>query len=289
MLKYINSSLILYIKMWVNNFNPIIVGKTGLIPLDITPLEIRWYGVVYVLGFFLSIWWLNYLHQQGKLKLNRTEIWDLGFYALLGILIGSRLFEVFWEPAYYLSNPLNFLKFWQGGMSFHGGFVGIITACWLYCRKKKINFWEIADAFSVPTIFALALGRIANFINGELVGKVWESARENSWCVIFPNYDELCRHPQVLYSAGERFLVFFWLFWLSFRKKYNFKPGFIFWNFVLWEGLGRFLIDFYREDILYFSLTVGQWFSAVMVVVAGFLLWKKYQEDIVKIFSQKSI
>src|SRR3989338_6182374 len=123
--------------MWVNDIDPVL--------LYLGPLEIRWYGAVYVLGFFLSIWWLHYLSKKGKVPLKGEEIWDFMFYAMLGILIGSRLFEVFWEPSYYLSNPLNFVKLWQGGMSFHGGFVGIIVASGIYCKVKKINFWQMAD------------------------------------------------------------------------------------------------------------------------------------------------
>lgn len=137
----------------------------------------------------------------------------------------------------------------------------------------------MADILSVPTILALALGRVANFINGELVGTVWNG----KWCVDFSRNQYLlnppqgCRHPQVLYSAGERLLLFGWLGWLSFREQ--FKPGFIFWNFVFWEGLGRFLIDFLREDILYGGFTIGQWFSAIMVLAAVIAFLKYFKED----------
>ncbi|PIZ50504.1 prolipoprotein diacylglyceryl transferase [Candidatus Woesearchaeota archaeon CG_4_10_14_0_2_um_filter_33_13] len=256
--------------MWVNNLNPTL--------LHLGPLEIRWYGIIYVLGFFISIWWLHHLNKKGKISLNSDQIWDLVFYLTVGVLIGSRLFEVFWEPNYYLSNPLNFLKFWQGGMSFHGGFVGIVVAAWIYCRKHKLHFWRIADALSVPTIFALALGRIANFINGELAGRVFNG----SWCVIFPHEDNLCRHPSTLYAAGKRFLIFGWLYWLTFYQE--FKPGFIFWNFVFWENLGRFIVDFYRQDVMYNNFTVGQWLSAIMVLVALYFFYKNHGDDCKQLF-----
>ena len=203
----------------------------------------------------------------------KDEIWDLVFYLMLGVLIGSRLFMIFWNPEIYLFKPWNLLFIWQGGMSFHGGFVGIVTATWLYCRKRKKDFWQIADILSVPAILVLALGRIANFINGELVGRVWNG----SWCVVFPQYDEACRHPNMIYSAGQRLLVFLWLGWLSWKKE--FTPGFIFWNFVFFEGIGRIVMDFFREDTLYFGFSVGQWFSVVMVLVAGYMFWTKYRED----------
>src|SRR3989338_796681 len=208
----------------------------------------------------------------------KDEIWDLVFYLMLGVLIGSRLFMIFWNPEIYLFKPWNLLFIWQGGMSFHGGFVGIVTATWLYCRKRKKDFWQIADILSVPAILVLALGRIANFINGELVGRVWNG----SWCVVFPQYDEACRHPNMNYSAGQRLLVFLWLGWLSWKKE--FTPGFIFWNFVFFEGIGRIVMDFFREDTLYFGFSVGQWFSVVMVLVAGYVFWTKYRGDWRKVF-----
>lgn len=251
--------------MYIHNLNPTL--------LSLGPLEIRWYGIVYVVGFFLSIWWMFYLRKRGKLNLEKDDIWDFVFYSMLGVLIGSRVFMIFWQPEIYLLKPWNLLKFWQGGMSFHGGFVGIITAAWFYCKKKNINFWKMADIMSVPTIFALALGRIANFINGELVGRVLKG----KWCVVFPQYDEVCRHPSTLYAAGKRFIVFGWLVFLTFKEE--FKPGFIFWNFVFFEGLGRIIVDFYREDVLHFGLSLGQLFSLAMVIVALWFFIKYYKRD----------
>ena len=261
--------------MYIHNLNPTL--------LSLGPLEIRWYGLMYVLGFFLAIGWMYYLRKKGKLELSKDQIWDFAFYLMLGVLIGSRLFEVFWEPMYYLSNPLNFLKIWQGGMSFHGGFVGIVTAAYFYCKKHKLNFWKMADILSIPTLFALALGRIANFINGELIGRPFQG----KWCVVFPKYDDLCRHPSTLYAAGKRFIITGWLFILTFWK--SFRPGFIFLNFVFWEGLGRFIVDFYRsENIYYFNntFTMGQILSSIMIVVALYFFIKNHQNDWRKIFSK---
>lgn len=259
--------------MWIHNLNPTL--------LHLGPLEIRWYGLVYVLGFFLAVFWLFYLKKKGKIELEKDDIWDLCFYLMLGVLIGSRVFEIFWEPHYYLTNPINLLKFWEGGMSFHGGLVGIVLACWLYCRKKKLNFWKMADYLSLPAIFALALGRLANFVNGELVGTIWNG----KWCVVFPEYDNLCRHPNMIYSFFERMLVFGGLLMLTLRKE--FKPGFIFWNFVFWEGLGRIVVDFFREDILYFGFSLGQWFSLVMIIIALWAFIKYYKDDWEKILKKR--
>ncbi|MBT4539025.1 prolipoprotein diacylglyceryl transferase [Candidatus Woesearchaeota archaeon] len=257
--------------MWIHNIDPTLV--------HLGPLEIRWYGIAYVLGFFIAVWWLNYLRKKGKFPLKKDEIWDLAFYLLLGVIIGARLFMIFWEPQIYLKNPLNLLKIWQGGMSFHGGLVGIITAGYYYSKKKKISFLKLADMLSFPTMFALALGRVANFINGELVGRVTNS----SICVVFPGFDE-CRHPSTLYAALKRFLVAGWLLWLTLRTKY--APGFIFWNFIFWEGVGRFIVDFYREDTLYAGLSLGQWFSLLMIIVGIYVFIKKYRKDWIKVLSR---
>ena len=256
--------------MFVHNLDPTL--------LSLGPLEIRWYGVIYVLGFFLSAWWMQYLAKKGKLNLNKEEIWDFLFYLILGVLIGARLFMIFWNPEIYLKNPLNLLKIWQGGMSFHGAFVGIVTVGWWYCKKKNLNFWRMADILSVPTMLGLALGRIANFINGELVGRVWSG----KWCVVFPDFGDACRHPSTIYAALKRFVVFGWLLRLSFWMR--FREGFIFWNFVFWEGLGRFVVDYFREDPIINGFSLGQWFSLAMVVVAGYMFWKYYQDDWKNIF-----
>lgn len=260
--------------MYVNNLNPTI--------FNIGPLEIRWYGLVYVLGFFLAIIWLNYLSSKGKIGLNKEEVWDLVFYLMLGVIVGSRLFMIFWEPAHFLFKPWNLFKIWEGGMSFHGGFVGIVVAAWFYCKNKKIDFWKIADILSVPAIFALMLGRLANFINGELVGRVWNG----KWCVVFPDFGEECRHPSTLYATLKRGIVFSWVLWLNLGSRLNreFTSGFIFWNFVFFEGLGRIIVDFFREDKLYYGFSLGQWFSLVMVVVALWMFVKKYSKDWKKIF-----
>ena len=121
--------------MWINNLNPTL--------LDVGPLEIRWYGLVYVLGFFLAVWWLFQAQKKGKIELSKDDIWDLLFYLMLGVIIGSRLFMIFWNPEIYLFKPWNLLFIWQGGMSFHGGFVGVIVACWYYCKKNYLNLMKV--------------------------------------------------------------------------------------------------------------------------------------------------
>lgn len=252
---------------WTHNLNPVF--------LELGPLEIRYYGIVYVLGFFFSVFWLQYWRKQGELKLSSDEIWDFTFYCMIGVIIGARLFMVFWDPEIYLKNPLELFMLWNGGMSFHGALVGIVTAGLIYCKKKKIPFFKMADLLSVPTMFALALGRVANFINGELVGrttKMW-------WCMEFPPHDG-CRHPSTLYAATKRFLITGWLTFLSFTSlRKRFSPGFIFWNFVFWDGLGRIIVDIWREDPYLLGITLGQWFSVIMVAIALCFFWRNHRQD----------
>jgi phosphatidylglycerol---prolipoprotein diacylglyceryl transferase len=253
--------------MWIHTLNPVL--------LKLGPLQIRWYGLVYVIAFFLAVWWLHYARKKGDINFSKDDIWDFSFYVLVGILVGARLFEIFWEPTLYFSNLLNIFKIWNGGMSFHGGLVGAMVGAWLFRRKKHFDIWKIADIMSIPLILALALGRIANFINGELWGRAWDGAL----CVNFKNTGggDVCRHPSTLYAAGKRFIVFGWLVWLNYWKK--FTPGFIFWNFVFLEGLGRIIVDFYRENALFLGFSLGQWFSLIMVIAALWAFSTKYQKD----------
>ncbi len=256
--------------MYVHNLNPSL--------LQLGPLEIRWYGLVYVFGFLFAIYWLKYLAKKEKMNLSADDCWDLMLYIMVGVIVGARLFHLLWDLSYYLSNPLAILKIWQGGMSFHGGFVGSIVGTLFFCRKKKLSFFSLADALTVPALLALALGRIANFVNGELVGRI----SQGKWCVVFPKYDELCRHPSTLYEAGVRFILFGYVLWLYLRRE--FAPGFVFWNFVVLVGLGRILVDFFREDVIYFGFTLGQWLSVPMVVVGLIFLWLKHRKDLKHFF-----
>jgi len=252
--------------MWTPTLDPVLFELFGL--------EIRYYGLVYVIGMLFSIFFL--LRAREKLGLSKDEVYDFVFYLMLGVVIGSRVFHVlFWEPAYYLSDPVKIFYVWQGGMAFHGGLVGVVLASLWYCRRKKVSFFKVTDILTVPALIALGLGRIANFINAELVGTVTNV----SWCVNFG--DGVCRHPYVLYSAVKRFAIAGLLF--SLQRRTAFKEGFLFWLMILLMGVGRFLLDFYREDVLYLGLSVGQWMSLVLVVLGAMVLLRKYREDLTRV------
>ena len=157
---------------------------------------------------------------------------------------------------------------WNGGLSFHGGLLGAIVSSLIYCKIKNIGFYTLADILVIPSALFLALGRIANLINQEILGKITSS----SFCINFEGL-EGCRYPIQVYSAIGRFALFLILFKLQKTGK---KQGFLFYIFIFLISLGRFLLDFFREDVLYFYLTMGQWFSLILVLVSGFILAKKY-------------
>ncbi len=257
--------------MWIHNLDPVLV--------HVGPIEIRYYGLVYVLGFLLVFWYFHSMRKKGLLELSSTDIETLLLYLMIGVLVGARIFHViFWDLSYYLSNPLLILYVWQGGLSFHGGFVGVIAAVWLFCRKRKMSMLRIMDILTVPAALILALGRIANFINGELWGKVADSSK-TWWCVNFKNTGggDTCRHPYPLYESLSRFVIFAVLIPLYLRK---FKEGFVAWSFILLFGVARFITDFWKEDPLFLQLTPGQWLSIGMILAGGYMLWKNHREEL---------
>lgn len=248
--------------MFIHNIDPVL--------FSIGPLEVRYYGLAYVIGFLFVLYFLN--KKKDEIGLNKNNVENLLIYIIIGTVVGARLFEALvWNPSYYLMNPLKIFAIWEGGMSLHGGIIGVIAACLYFCKKYKVNAAKLADIIVIPALIGLVLGRIANFINGELVGTV----SSLPWCVKFPGYDG-CRHPVQLYGAAGRALLFGYLLLLPKVKKW--KDGFIFWNFVLLMGIGRFIIDFLREDIRYLGLSIGQYLSLVMVVIAVYVLWKYYKK-----------
>ncbi len=242
--------------------------------IHLGPLEIRYYGLFYVIGFLFALWWLKkFAH-----KLSQDNVYDLLLYLIIGGVGGGRAgYILFYNPLYYLSNPLKVFAVWEGGMSIHGGLIGAIIATLLFCRKLKkqgtpISFFYIADTLMIPLALALALGRIGNFINGELYGYITNLP----WCVQFRDA-EGCRHPSQLYESAKNIIIALSLYILS--KRENLKEGTLFWTFLLLYGVLRFLIEFLRfNDSFYFSLSMGQLLSSVMIIIGGFMLFKLYKK-----------
>jgi len=242
---------------FVHAINPVIA--------QIGPFQIRYYGVIYALGFLIAYYVL--VKNREQLGWSRDDVDSYLLQLIAGVVIGARVFHVlFWEPSYYMQRPLEVLMIWKGGLAFHGGLAGALVVSYYFCKKKKTPLLSLADTLVIPAAIALALGRIANFINGEL----WGTVTNVPWCVEFPGAGG-CRHPVQLYAAAKRFAVAGILYFLKKKKR---PRGYLFWMFILLMGLGRLIIDFWRADSRFLGLSAGQYFSALMVLVALYALAK---------------
>jgi phosphatidylglycerol:prolipoprotein diacylglycerol transferase len=238
------------------------------VAIQLGPLSIHWYGLMYLIGF-LSVLWL------GKWRANRypqagwkaSEIDDILFYGALGVIIGGRLgYVVFYQPAYYLSHPVEIAYLWQGGMSFHGGFLGVLVAMVFFARKTGKRWLAVMDFVAPLVPIGLGAGRMGNFINGELWGRTTDVA----WGMVFPQIDNLARHPSQLYQfALEGVALFILLWWYSSKPR---PVGTISGLFLIGYGTFRFLVEFTREPdsflgLLALNLSMGQWLSLPMIAV----------------------
>jgi phosphatidylglycerol---prolipoprotein diacylglyceryl transferase len=246
--------------MFVHTLDPVL--------LSLGPLEIRWYGFIYAFGFVIAYFFLQAARKQTKL-LSSDHIDSLMVYLIVGVVTGARVFEIlFYQPLYFLNNPLEIFALWHGGLSFHGGLVGAAIAVWLFCRRYHVRFLALADVLVIPLALALGFGRIANFINGELYGRLTDVY----WGVKFPGADGY-RHPSQLYEAAKNFFVFGVLLLL---RKRGHHQGYLFGWFMVMYGLLRFFIEYVREpETMVWVFTMGQALSLPMIVVGWWLMRKK--------------
>ena len=248
------------------------------IAIALGPLAIRWYGLMY-LAAFLQFWWLGKRRIESQPQLAQSgwtvaQLDDLLFYGVLGVIVGGRLGEVlFYQPGYYFAHPLDILAVWKGGMSFHGGFLGVLVAMALYARKTHRAWLEITDFIAPLVPLGLAAGRVGNFINGELWGRVCDPALP--WAMVFPQVDTLPRHPSQLYQAGLEGLLLFVVLWLFARGAR--ARGAVSGVFLVGYGSLRFVAEFFRTpDAGSFGLSevisMGPWLSLPMVAVGVAML-----------------
>jgi len=259
---------------------PFIHPQFNPIAMSIGPLAIRWYGLMYLLAFVLFVVLARaqirrpHVAAQGWTK---QDIDDLMFYGLLGVILGGRIgYVLFYKPGYYLGHPLEAFMIWQGGMSFHGGFLGVLVACILWARRRGFGFFQVMDVVApcVPT--GLAAGRMGNFINGEL----WGRPTDVPWAMIFPQVDQLPRHPSQLYQLCGEGLSLFVILWF-FSKKPR-ATGMVSAAFLIGYGAFRFLAEFGREPddflgLLALGLSMGQWLSLPMILAGIVLAWMAAQ------------
>lgn len=235
------------------------------------PVQLRWYGLMYMISFIIGYFLLKRMARQRKLKLTPDDLYDLLFYIIIGVMVGGRIgYVVFYDLRGYLQAPVDILKIWQGGMSFHGGLIGVILATLYITRKKGWDFWEISDLICAAVPVGLGLGRIGNFINGELYGR----PTSLPWGVIFPEGGEMPRHPSQLYEALLEGLVLYLILRWLFKQRY--QPGTVVWGLIGFYGLFRFLVEFVREPDAQIGLdlgpfTRGQLLTLPMMVIG---LWK---------------
>ncbi|MCX6708204.1 MAG: prolipoprotein diacylglyceryl transferase [Candidatus Woesearchaeota archaeon] len=236
--------------------------------LSLGPLEIRWYGLMYVLAFIVIYYYVRSAIRQGKIKLTEKELDNLMGLLVVAMIIGARLFEaIFYDPSYYFSQPWKILYIWEGGLSFHGGFAGMALAGYLYARKKGIPFLKLVDVFIVPLALGNAFGRIGNFINGELYG----IPTTLPWGVVFPGA-EGPRHPTQLYEAAYNIVIFIVLYSLR-NKKY--KDGMLFGIFMILYSIFRISVEFLKDLPHYGPLTMGQWLTIPVFLIGLWLVWTR--------------
>ncbi len=246
------------------NIDPILV--------EIGPIRVSWYGLMYVFGFFASYLLVRYQMKRKDFGVSKLDVENLYFYVILGLIIGARLgYVLFYDLKMYLRDPFEIFAIWHGGMSFHGGLIGVLIVGILFSWKNRKSFWKIADLFIVTAPIGLGLGRIGNFINGELYGRVTKVP----WAMIFrTDKDLLPRHPSQLYESALEGGVLFLILW--FLKDKKLPDGGLLALFLALYGLFRFFVELFREPdpqlgFILGPFTMGQALSSLMII-GGILL-----------------
>jgi phosphatidylglycerol:prolipoprotein diacylglycerol transferase len=248
------------------------------IALDLGFFALKWYSLAYLAGIILGYWQLSKMISQPGAPIAQRHADDLFFYATLGIILGGRLgYAMFYAPE-LLTEPQNLIKLWEGGMSFHGGLLGVVLAIAWVSWRAGLNFVRVCDYISVCVTFGLLFGRLANFMNGELWGR--EAGSGVAWAMIFPGGGPVARHPSQLYEAALEGLVLaivlLFMFW---RTKARWRTGLLVGTFTFGYALARFTVEFYREPdsqlqdfAMRTGFSMGQWLTVPMMAVGLFFL-----------------
>tara|TARA_B100001996_G_scaffold369628_1_gene343236 strand:- start:1197 stop:1967 length:771 start_codon:yes stop_codon:yes gene_type:complete len=249
----------------IHDINPIFVSLGSF--------HIYWYGIMYLIAFLLAWYVGNIYIKNNTIEISRDNFSDLIFYSFLGVLFGGRIgYSIFYNFSYTIENPITIFYLWNGGMSFHGGFIGVIISIIYFCKKNKIAFFEISDFIVKLVPIGLFTGRIGNFINGEL----WGKPTDLIWGVIFPKIDNLPRHPTQIYEAILEGAVLFVI--LNFILSRNTKTSIATSYFLIFYSLFRFFIEFYRIPdghigyIMFSWVTMGQILCIPMFLLGLYIL-----------------
>jgi phosphatidylglycerol:prolipoprotein diacylglycerol transferase len=257
--------------MFINNFDPVAI--------QIFSIEIRWYSLAYIFGILIG--WLYCKKILIKDK-NISKLFDdLISYLIIGIILGGRLgYVIFYNLEYFSSNPIEILMIWQGGMSFHGGLLGVLALTIIYAKKHNVNKFIFLDLIAGSAPIGIFLGRIANFVNSELYGRETDIL----WSVIFTRIDNITRHPSQIYEALLEGVILFFILFFFIKKNYLLKPGLISSLFLIFYSLFRFLVEFFRvpdEQVgfIYLNLTIGQIISLIFLSFGFYLFFIKKNEN----------
>ncbi|HEY0625708.1 MAG TPA: prolipoprotein diacylglyceryl transferase [Allosphingosinicella sp.] len=246
------------------------------IALDLGFFQLRWYSLAYLAGIIVGWWYLLKLLAKPGAPMARRHADDMVFYATLGILLGGRLgYVLFYRPEFYIENPIEILQLWDGGMSFHGGVIGVSLGIIYMARKHGLNWLRVHDYVACCVPFGLFFGRIANFVNGELWGR---GPTDVPWAMVFPTGGEVARHPSQLYEAGLEGIVLGLILWFLFWKtEARYQPGKLVGTFILGYGVARFLVELVRQpdrglENLPWGLTMGQTLTVPMILGGLYLI-----------------
>ncbi len=258
--------------MIVHNFDPVLI--------DLGIFQIRWYSIAYIFGILLGwAYGRKILARVSNLnnnfnKIKKTDFDDLILYLIVGIIVGGRIgYIIFYNLEYYSANFLEIFKVWRGGMSFHGGLLGVIVAIFLFAKKTNNNFFKFSDIIACVAPIGIFLGRLANFINGELYGKISTAP----WAVIFPNVDSMPRHPSQLYEAIlEGVILFIIINYLALKKELIYKTGFISAFFLIVYSFLRIFSELFREPdiqlgLLFNNFSMGTFLSLLTIIIGLFI------------------
>ncbi len=241
------------------------------VAISIGPLAIRWYALAFIAGLVGGWLYIGQFLRQPPHIMTRPQLSDFFTWAIIGVIAGGRVGYVsFYQAGYYLQNPLEIFLIWQGGMSFHGGLIGVVIAIVWFARRRNIPLLALADLVACAAPIGLFLGRLANFINGELYGRITDVP----WAVVFPTGGDVPRHPSQLYEAAlEGIILFILLFVLMRFTKARTRPGLLTGIFLIGYGASRIIVEFFREPdvqigFLANGTTMGQWLS-LPVLLAG--------------------